>query len=76
MQARKLSISLPAQQCEFIDDYQSMHQYKSRSQVIKKALQLLQQLQLEQYYLEANSEVDDAFESTNLDGLEKDNEAW
>jgi len=50
MQAQKLSISLPQQQCDFIEEYKKQHHYKSRSDVIKKALVLLQQLQLESAY--------------------------
>ena len=38
MYAQKLFISLPKRQCEFIDAYQTTHHYKSRSEVIKKAL--------------------------------------
>ena len=72
--AQKLSISLPKQQCEFIDAYQAMNHYKSRSEVIKKALHLLQQTQLEKCYMEANSEIDDAFDSASSDGL--DDETW
>ncbi len=74
MQAQKLSISLPAQQCEFIENYQTEHRYKSRSEVIKKALYLLQQAQLEAEYLAANQEIEDTFEVTSSDGIE--NETW
>ncbi|KTD01174.1 hypothetical protein OQJ19_12005 [Fluoribacter gormanii] len=75
MNVQKLSISLPQQQCEFIENYLIDHHLKSRSEVIKEALYLLQQKQLEAYYKEANQEVDLAFENTSLDGLEE-NEAW
>ena len=75
MHARKLSISLPEQQCEFIENYLIDHHLKSRSEVIKEALYLLQQKQLEAYYSEANQEMDLAYENTSLDGLE-DYEAW
>ena len=74
MQAQKLSISLPQQQCEFIETYLVDHQLKSRSEVIKEALYLLQQKQLESCYSEANQEVEIAFENTSFDGLE--DEAW
>lgn len=73
--AQKLSISLPQQQFDFVADYQSQHHYKSRSDVIQKALRLLQQMQLTHYYREANSEIDDAFEITLNDGID-DNETW
>jgi antitoxin ParD1/3/4 len=75
MHAQKLSISLPKAQCDFITDYQTEHHYKSRSEVIREALHLLQQVQLEACYLGANQEIDDAFEVTTLDGIEE-NEAW
>jgi len=72
MQSHKFSVSLPQQQFEFIDDYRQQHHCKSRSDVIKKALQLLQQTQLEDYYQEANKEIDLAFEITSNDGLGND----
>lgn len=75
MLVQKLSISLPQQQCEFIENYLTEHHLKSRSEVIKEALYLLQQKQLESYYREANQEMDVAFEKTSLDGLEE-NETW
>lgn len=75
MHAQKLSISLPQQQCEFIEDYLIHHHLKSRSEVIKEAIYLLQQKQLEAFYSEANQEIGSAFESTTSDGLEE-NETW
>ena len=75
MHAQKLSISLPYQQCEFIEKYLVEHHLKSRSEVIKEALYLLQQKQLETYYSEANQEIDLAYEKTSLDGLDE-NETW
>lgn len=75
MHTHKLSISLPSQQYEFIEAYQAMHHFKTRSEVIKEALYLLQQKHLEVCYKEASKEVDDAFEITNTDGLEED-ETW
>jgi len=75
MQAQKLSISLSGQQYDFIEAYKAEHHYKSRSEVIKKALYLLQQLELEACYREANDEIDSAFDTTVSDGL-GDNETW
>ena len=75
MLAQKLSISLPIQQCEFIESYQLEHHYKSRSEVIKDALYLLQQTNLEAHYREANGELDTAFDATLADGIDK-NETW
>lgn len=75
MHSQKFSISLPEQQCNFIESYRSQHHYKSRSEVIKEAIYLLQQKQLESCYLEANNEIDNAFDITASDGIE-DNETW
>ena len=75
MQAQKLSISLSQQQCEFIEHYLIDHKIKNRSEVIKEALYLLQQRELEAYYREANQEIDLNFENTTFDGIEKD-ESW
>ncbi len=75
MSIQKLSISIPQQQFEFIEKYQAQHHYKTRSEVIREALYLLQQTQLEACYKEASQEIDNAFEVTNMDGLEED-ETW
>ncbi len=75
MQAQKFSISLSQQQVNFLSDYQRDFHVKSRSEVIKKALILLQQYQLEACYREANSEIDGAFDITINDGIEQ-NETW
>jgi antitoxin ParD1/3/4 len=75
MNTQKLSISLPQQQYEFVESYQAEHHYKTRSEVIREALYLLQQTQLEACYHEANQEVNNSFEITSSDGLEED-EAW
>lgn len=75
MLAQKLSISLPQDQYEFVERYQSTHHYKTRSEVIREALHLLQQTQLESCYEEANEEIDDPFDATSSDGIEE-NETW
>ena len=75
MNTHKLSISLPQQQYEFVEHYQAEHHYKTRSEVIKEALYLLQQAHLEACYHDANQEVDHSFEITASDGLEE-NETW
>lgn len=74
MSALKLSISLPEQQYEFLENYQAEH-HKTRSEVIKEALYLLQQTQLEACYRAASQDVDHDFEITVVDGLEED-ETW
>lgn len=68
---QKISVSLPQQQYEFIENYQAEHHYKTRSEVIKDALNLLQQAQLEHYYQEANQELDNDFDTTLSDGIEE-----
>ena len=75
MLAQKISISLPIQQCEFIERFQIEHHYKSRSEVIRDALYLLQQVNLEACYREANAELDPLFDRTASDGIDK-NETW
>jgi antitoxin ParD1/3/4 len=75
MHAQKLCISLPQKQYEFIKSYQAERHYKTQSKVIKDAIQLLQQAQLESCYREANQEIDSDFDITILDGIEK-NETW
>lgn len=75
MHAHKFSISLPQNQYDFIESYKSEHNYKSRSDVIKKALQLLHQLELEAAYREADNEIDTCYDVTLLDGIAPD-ETW
>lgn len=75
MQTQKISISLPKPLYEFIENYQEEHHYKSRSEVIARALRVLQKLQLETCYREANQEIDESFDATVSDGLDED-ETW
>lgn len=74
MHTQKISISLPQPLYNFIGSYQETYCCKNRSEVINRALRLLQQTQLESYYKEANKEMDNDFEIIAFDGL--DNEAW
>ncbi|MDP3560030.1 MAG: ribbon-helix-helix domain-containing protein [Legionellaceae bacterium] len=75
MNAQKLSISLPYEQCAFIDDYQAENHLKTRSEVIKAAIYLLQQSYLESCYREANQEINSDFDITTNDGLDE-HETW
>lgn len=75
MHTQKISISLPKPLYDFIGSYQEAYHCKSRSEVVDKALRLLQQKQLEGCYREANSEIDSNFEVTSFDGLDN-NEMW
>lgn len=75
MSIHKISISLPQQQYDFLEHYQAAHHYKTRSEVIKDALYLLQQVQLEACYRNANQESNTDFDATQSDGLDE-NETW
>ena len=75
MNVQKISISLPQQQYDFIENYQAEHHYKNRSELIRAALSLLQQKQLEACYQEANQEIDPIYDITARDGLDYD-ETW
>ncbi len=69
MQAEKLSVSLPLSLVQFIESYKTAHHYKSRSQVIQEALELLRQRELETAYQQASQEVDSDWDVTLADGL-------
>ena len=74
MNTERFTVSVSKGLYHFLETYQVKHHYKSRSEVVAKALRLLQQRQLEACYREANNEGDDAFEITTHDGLE--DETW
>lgn len=74
MQVEKLSISLSPSLVQFIETYKVTHQCRSRSQVVERALALLQMQELEEAYRQASQEVDPAWESTIADGLS--DETW
>ncbi len=74
MNTEKLSISLPLPLSNFITQYQTEHECRSKSEVIQKAIKLLQQKELEGFYRAADSEIDPGFEITSFDGL--DDETW
>jgi len=74
MQVHKVTISISQPLYDFVETYQSEHQFDSRSEVISFALQLLQEKQLEACYREANQEIQDDFDATDGDGI--DNETW
>lgn len=74
MYVQKISISLSKHLYDFVGSYKCEYHCKSRSEVISHALEILQQMQLEQCYQAANKEITDEFEITAFDGLE--DEAW
>lgn len=74
MNTEKLSISLPQALIKFINEYQTQHTCKSKSEVIQKAIRLLQKKELEAFYHMAQNEIDPDFDATASDGL--DDETW
>jgi len=75
LHTQKLSVSLPQIQYEFIEKYQAEHHYKTRSEVIREAINLLQQAQLAACYQAANAEINNEFDATSSDGIDE-NETW
>jgi len=69
MTVKKVSISLSKFMYDFVENYRQTNFCKTRSEVVKKALCLLQQRQLEDCYRAANEEIDNDFEITAFDGL-------
>ncbi|MBR8831599.1 MAG: hypothetical protein N5P05_003087 [Chroococcopsis gigantea SAG 12.99] len=74
MQSQKLSISLSPTLTRFIEHYKTARGYKSRSEVISVALNLLQEKELEDAYRDISTEVDGDWEVTVADGL--NDETW
>jgi len=70
----KLSVSLPEEDVEFLDEYAKSHGFTSRSAVVQKAVRLLGRAQLEDAYVAAWSEWDgsedaELWNQTVADGL-------
>lgn len=77
MLSEKLSISLPMSLANFIDHYQHTHSCKNRSEVIQKAIKLLQEQELAHHYqlaVKEDREIIKAFDTTTTDGI--DDETW
>ena len=74
MYTEKLSISLPTDYVRFIEHYQALHAYKTRSRVIQEALELSRSRELEHAYKESAQKEDTLWEITVLDGLP--DETW
>jgi antitoxin ParD1/3/4 len=74
MNSESFSITLPSSLLEFIEHYKVVYQYQSGEQVVEKALELLQQQELEDAYRQASREVDSLWDSTVTDGLS--DETW
>ncbi len=70
----KVSVSLPDEDVEFVDQYAKKEGYDSRSAVFHKAVRLLRASQLGASYEEAwrewsDSGEDNLWDSTSADGL-------
>ena len=65
----KISVSLSTPLVRFLEQYQSTHAVKTRSEVVERAISLLREAALEQEYRESSSENDPAWDITVGDGL-------
>ena len=69
----KVSVSLPEEDVEFLDDYARNHQIASRSATLHRAIRLLRASELAQDYAEAFAQWDDEesriWDSAVADGL-------
>lgn len=70
----KVSVSLPGEDVEFLDEYAKKEGYESRSAVLHKAVRLLRATELSAAYENAWREWADSgdaelWESTSADGL-------
>jgi UPF0288 family protein (methanogenesis marker protein 3) len=75
MNVAKLSVSLDPTRINFIEQYQTNHAVRTKSEVVDRALELLQQEELKHQYAAAYQEWEDAGEeihwaSSLADGLE------
>jgi Arc/MetJ-type ribon-helix-helix transcriptional regulator len=65
----KVSVSLPAEDLEFLDDYLHRRGTPSRSAVLQEAIDLLRRSELEDAYTAAWSDTDEAWDAVAADGL-------
>lgn len=65
----KLSVSLPDEDVEFLDEYARSQGIESRSAVVHKAVRLLRASQLGRDYAEAWSDWSDSDEAEAWDGV-------
>ncbi len=76
MHSHKLSVSISDDLYTFVSNYQDKHACKTRSEVIAMALELLQRVELEACYKQANQELEPAeWDITIQDGLD-DDKTW
>jgi antitoxin ParD1/3/4 len=74
MSVAKLSVSISDSLAAFVESYRKRRGLKSRSQVFEEAVKMLRSRELEAAYREANTDSDQAWESTASDGLA--DETW
>ncbi len=69
----KVSVSLPDEDVEFLDDYAKAHRVASRSGAVQRAIQLLRASELSHSYAEAFEQWDQSeselWDNTVADGL-------
>ncbi len=70
----KLSVSLPDEECEFLDKCVEDGQYPSRSAVVLRALRLLRSADLGAMYAEAFAEWQSSEEGADWDSLDTESE--
>jgi putative addiction module CopG family antidote len=70
----KLSVSLPDEECEFLDKCVEDGQYPSRSAVVLRALRLLRSADLGAMYAEAFAEWQSSEEGADWDSLDTETE--
>jgi Arc/MetJ-type ribon-helix-helix transcriptional regulator len=68
----KLSVSLPEEDVEFLDQYAESQGYESRSAVVHKAVRLLRASELGREYAEAWEEWSDSAEAEAWDTVVSD----
>jgi Arc/MetJ-type ribon-helix-helix transcriptional regulator len=68
----KVSVSLPVEDIEFLDDYLHRRGTPSRSAALHEAIDLLRRDELEDAYAAAWSDTDDAVDSAAWDAVAAD----
>jgi hypothetical protein len=69
MNVAKLSVSLDPTRIKFIEQYQTHHKVRTKSEVVDRALELLQIEELKLQYAAAYQEWHDAGEAENWDSV-------
>ena len=75
MNVAKLSVSLDPRKLEFISKYQQTHGVRTKSEVVERAIKLLEHQELKTQYAQAYSEwaqsgEETVWDATSADGLE------